>query len=60
MKKFLNNQDLRLSEKQDSKMSSTLELIQEREVEVIEPDDEIRKSNLRDYLETYGYMEDII
>ncbi len=42
-------------------MSATMDVIEMPEVDVVvDADNEIRKSNLRDYLEIFGYMDDTL
>jgi hypothetical protein len=61
MKKVLLHSDLKLKKSQEPMMGASTDVLDVLEVEMdAKEEEEIRKSNLRDYLETYGFMDDAI
>jgi hypothetical protein len=61
MENLLVSSDLTQKKCQNSMMNATMDVIEITEVDVlVDPNSEIRKSNLRDYLEIFGYMDDTL
>lgn len=61
MKKVLLHSDLKLKKSQEPMMGASTDVLDVLEVEMdAKEEEEIRKSNLRDYLETYGFMDDAV